>query len=302
MGDRERTENQVLLENRSVSMLAKRWPEARWLGNATTYGRRLTSYHGRTLEPVMLWHTTETRGLPSYRGGAVAPTFSADPRRGIFYQHAEIGEVVGTLKGWEASGGPTNHANLVTQVEIICYSAGWIAKTVGGLWVGALTEEQLAWLAKIPRFLMDEGWISGEAAYSPGWTGTSNINEMTWNEWLYGRDAWNMTGHDQNPDASKHWDPGALDRLAIVEYANGTPPVAAPDEEENMKRGDEGRRVRWLQIRLNKYGASPALVVDGIFGPKTEAALVAYQESKTYLDADGIAMALDVEFLRRRPS
>lgn len=280
-------------------MLAKRMPSARWLGNATTYGTRLTRYGGRDLSPVMVWHTTETRGLPSYRDGAVAPTFSADPKRRILYQHAEIGAVVGTLKGWSASGGPTNHANVVAQCEIIGYSSKYWAGIVGGYWVGDFTEEDLAWLAEMPRFLLDEGWLEGEAAWSPGWTGTGNINEMTFDEWLYGRASWNLSGHDQNPDASTHWDPGMLDRLAIVEYANGTPVV--PGEEENMKIGDEGKRVKWLQVRLNKHLGSN-LTTDGVFGTETESALKVFQGRRMYLDQDGVATALDIDFLRRKPS
>jgi hypothetical protein len=42
-------------------------------------------------------------------------------------------------------------------------------------------------------------------------------------------------------------------------------------------RGDRGPRVGLLQVLLNRKGAG--LVVDGVFGPKMQAALVAFQES-----------------------
>jgi peptidoglycan hydrolase-like protein with peptidoglycan-binding domain len=46
-----------------------------------------------------------------------------------------------------------------------------------------------------------------------------------------------------------------------------------------MHRGMGGPEVQDLQRRLNAMGASPPLAVDGKFGPKTEAALKAYQSA-----------------------
>ena len=48
-----------------------------------------------------------------------------------------------------------------------------------------------------------------------------------------------------------------------------------------------GPSVKILQCALNSTGASPALVVDGIFGPKTEAAVKTYQKSHGLVQ-DGI--------------
>lgn len=44
-----------------------------------------------------------------------------------------------------------------------------------------------------------------------------------------------------------------------------------------IARGDAGAAVRSLQEKLNRAGANPPLVTDGLFGPKTEAALLAFQ-------------------------
>ncbi|MGF1491518.1 MAG: peptidoglycan-binding protein [Microcoleaceae cyanobacterium] len=52
-----------------------------------------------------------------------------------------------------------------------------------------------------------------------------------------------------------------------------------------LQRGDRGSRVRVLQTRLQVQGYDPGKV-DGIFGPRTQAAVIAYQESKG-LDSDG---------------
>ncbi|HMQ33657.1 MAG TPA: peptidoglycan-binding protein [Chloroflexaceae bacterium] len=52
-----------------------------------------------------------------------------------------------------------------------------------------------------------------------------------------------------------------------------------------VRYGSTGKGVRKLQQRLNAAGAEPPLKVDGIFGPKTRAAVVAFQEG--HADAEG---------------
>ncbi len=48
--------------------------------------------------------------------------------------------------------------------------------------------------------------------------------------------------------------------------------------EKKLKRGDSGSDVRKLQSSLNQIGISPG-TIDGIFGPKTEKALMIFQSS-----------------------
>jgi len=48
-----------------------------------------------------------------------------------------------------------------------------------------------------------------------------------------------------------------------------------------VRKGNKGETVKLMQKKLND------LVVDGLFGPKTDAKLRAYQKSKN-LKADGI--------------
>lgn len=55
-----------------------------------------------------------------------------------------------------------------------------------------------------------------------------------------------------------------------------------------MKLGDKSEQVRHLQRQLNAAGAAPALEVDGWFGAKTEAAVIAFQR-KHGISAIGIA-------------
>ena len=56
----------------------------------------------------------------------------------------------------------------------------------------------------------------------------------------------------------------------------------------SLKNGDRGVAVTQLQDALNLAGAAPQLEVDGIFGPLTKTAVVAFQRGHG-LKADGIA-------------
>ena len=55
----------------------------------------------------------------------------------------------------------------------------------------------------------------------------------------------------------------------------------------NLQRGSSGPEVEALQQRLNARGAAPQLVVDGVFGARTEAAVIAFQGAHN-LVADGV--------------
>lgn len=54
-----------------------------------------------------------------------------------------------------------------------------------------------------------------------------------------------------------------------------------------LQRGSLGPDVERLQQRLNELGADPALVVDGVFGPLTQSAVIAFQSTHA-LESDGI--------------
>jgi len=54
-----------------------------------------------------------------------------------------------------------------------------------------------------------------------------------------------------------------------------------------LRRGLQGPSISQVQERLNELGANPRLATDGIFGPLTEAAVVAFQRANG-LTADGI--------------
>lgn len=75
----------------------------------------------------------------------------------------------------------------------------------------------------------------------------------------------------------RRWDVGVLvPWIEYVEAAPGPPPGPAA---RLLKLGDAGREVRELQERLAAAHFSPG-VIDGTFGPHTQAAVVAFQIDK----------------------
>lgn len=63
-------------------------------------------------------------------------------------------------------------------------------------------------------------------------------------------------------------------------------PVSSAFKWPELKQGSQGTAVRQLQAVLNGHGASLAL--DGVFGPGTRAAVLAFQRRFTPSDVDGV--------------
>jgi hypothetical protein len=57
---------------------------------------------------------------------------------------------------------------------------------------------------------------------------------------------------------------------------------------KTISQGSKGAEVMFLQRQLNKRGASPALGEDGDFGPKTKAAVLAFQHANRVMPANGV--------------
>jgi len=74
-----------------------------------------------------------------------------------------------------------------------------------------------------------------------------------------------------------------------------------PSNQHPVGQGETGKRVSDLQSRLNTLGARPPLKVDGIFGPKTLAAVKAFQKAHG-LKVDGLVGPLTTAALRARPA
>ena len=101
--------------------------------------------------------------------------------------------------------------------------------------------------------------------------------------------------------AQGKWDPGAIDMDILrgdIQDVIGRVPKPAPTPRPPVPvgeyadvllfRGSEGPQVAELQRRLNDEEYAQDLVVDGIFGPKTEAAVKAFQRRTRGLKVDGI--------------
>ena len=81
-------------------------------------------------------------------------------------------------------------------------------------------------------------------------------------------------------------------RFAIVQRQDEegiptAPPLAGTSLHPTIRYGSRSPAVEELQQKLNQAGATPALAVDGIFGPLTRAAVVAFQRAQG-LEPDGI--------------
>ena len=61
---------------------------------------------------------------------------------------------------------------------------------------------------------------------------------------------------------------------------------------ETVQRGNRTPATMFLQVLLNKAGASPPLVPDGIFGPNTHDAAVAFQAANGIGPANGVVNAV----------
>jgi tetratricopeptide (TPR) repeat protein len=83
---------------------------------------------------------------------------------------------------------------------------------------------------------------------------------------------------------------GAVAVAGVGAGAEAAADVAGGAGDGILRYGSEGDDVRTLQIRLNRVGAGrPALAVDGIFGRRTQAAVLRFQTAHRPLKADGDA-------------
>ena len=81
----------------------------------------------------------------------------------------------------------------------------------------------------------------------------------------------------------RRWDFGILP--PGIAYAAGSPAVVLPPRFAILCQGDTGATVRVIQRELGRAGFDPGLI-DGVFGSRTQAAVIAFQAAHG-LVADG---------------
>lgn len=202
------------------------------------------------------WHSTEGRALPSYGGGASAPTLTALPdipnRRLVWFQHFRIDTSARSFRN-AAGGVETNTANAV-QVEVVgtCDRRHATSWSLGGrtyragtdyLYMGVLPDWAIRDLAEFAKWLRDQHGVpltSGLRwpAYPESY-GAGNGVRMSFAEW---RAFTGHFGHMHVPE-NDHGDPGQFPMAAILARAAGT---TTTEEDPDMPLTSDDAKKVWM--------------------------------------------------------
>jgi hypothetical protein len=211
-------------------------------GASQTYFYGTGRYSGSDMEVNCgVVHTTEGRSLPSYSGGAMAPTVTGVPdikaKKIRWYQHFDVDESARALAN-KLGGVATNTANAF-QIELVgtCdakRSTVWDGKRAGVdyiYWPGA-PEWALAEVAWLVRWLHDyhripltcvRDWLAyGKDPRRPGITPASygaSPARMSHSAW---RAFTGWCGHQHVPE-NDHGDPGSMNFARVIQLAKGEP-------------------------------------------------------------------------------
>ena len=250
-----------------------------------------------------LLHSTETDkrwGCPGYDGGKKAPTFTINPWPGYqrIWQHFPVNESARALVNPASTAVAENKDN-VCQWEIIGYSD----KRHGvprGCYLPDLPAEGLDYLARALAFVAAEWgvpnvWASPWPMYPASYGNSPARMSSAQYDAFRG-----FLGH-LHASGNTHGDPSlnvAALRARVAAHLGGT---GATPPRTTLRPGDRGDDVKALQTRLNIHGATPALTVDGSYGPATTAAVEAFQTANG-LDVDGIAGPQTQAALKANPA
>lgn len=170
--------------------------------------------------PKIVWHTTETQGLPIYSGSA--PHFTFNPATGSLWQHIPINR---SAKSLEHPSGTveTNHANCV-QVELIGYAKD----------TGEWPASQYARIAKLARWIEANHGVPSTCGVNFV-SGTLHLPDSTWLSYA------GHLGHQHVPN-NHHWDPG-LFKIGLV-----------LDTAPERKRRKWARHLASLRRQAKRYG------------------------------------------------
>lgn len=184
-------------------------------------------------------HTTETRGVPGYKDGALAPHITYWPDRRTWTQHSDLRRPAESVR--------VHDDDQIYQLEIVCYSSKSTARRVGGLWVGELTDTHLEDIAAFPRWLMEQGlplqpvWPGRQAlSYSESAAAGFRFSPVAFFDFP------GILGHQHLP-ANVHWDPGAFDWDRFMQFVGKDNAMGHPYEshEDYVADHDIGEVPDW---------------------------------------------------------
>jgi hypothetical protein len=253
-------------------------------GASQTYFYGTGRYSGSDMEVNCgVVHTTEGRSLPSYNGGAMAPTVTGVPdiaaKRIRWYQHYDVDESARALAN-KLGGVDTNTANAF-QVELVgtCdakHSTVWDGKRAGVdyiYWPGA-PDWALAEVAWLVRWLHDyhrvpltcvRDWLAyGKDPRRPGVTPASygaSPARMTHTQW---RAFTGWCGHQHVPE-NDHGDPGSMNFARVIQLAKGD----TTTEEDDVALSDADKT--WLTKTIKEQTFNGVWKTDALAAP-TDAA------------------------------
>ncbi|MEU7377615.1 hypothetical protein [Streptomyces albidoflavus] len=209
-------------------------------GASTTYWYG-GSYKGSAMETnVIVWHSTEGTALPSYGGGASAPTLTAVPdfarKKLVWYQHFDF-DVSSRALVNKAGGVETNTLN-VCQVEVVgtcdpATRAKWQKAGRQHLYMPELPDWVVRDLAAFAKWAHEQHGVPLSSGLTfrayPASYGASSVR-MTGARWSSFK---GHCGHQHVPE-NDHGDPGAFPMAAILDAAKG----GTPEKEKPMSYRD----------------------------------------------------------------
>lgn len=224
-------------------------------------------------------HTTEGRTLPSYSGGALAPTVTGVPdiaaKKIRWYQHYDVDESARALAN-KLGGVETNTANAF-QIELVgtcddSKKATWSGKRAGVDYLHWPTAPDwaLAEVAWLVRWLNDyhgvpltcaKDWLAyGQDTRRPGITPASygaSPARMSMTAW---RSFTGWCGHQHVPE-NDHGDPGNLDFARVIQLAKG----ASAPEEDDMALSAEDKK--WIADTVKAQSFTGVWKTDALGAP-----------------------------------
>ncbi len=189
-------------------------------------------YDGAAMEiNAVVWHTTEGTTLPTYGGGASAPTLTAVPDSGAkklrWYQHFDLEQSARALV--DRAGGITTNRNNLAQVELVgtCDPAThrrWAAEGRQHIFWPEAPDWALREVAAFVRWLHQNHGVPMTSTVTwrayPGSYGQSAPQRLS-------AEAFNQytghLGHQHVPEGNDHGDPGNFDMARVLRYAAATP-------------------------------------------------------------------------------